>query len=144
MDAQPRGWHSARMFQAIASAMEVVLRTPMLLWRSDPAEYYSYLGEDLIEGRHKERSGDGDKPLWLNLGYWKEARTYPQAAEALAALVAERAELGPQDELLDVGFGFAEQDLFWVQRFGVKHITGVNITEMQVRRAQARVRERGL
>jgi microcystin synthetase protein McyJ len=132
------------MFTAIASAIENVLSTPRLIWRADPAEYYQHLGSDIVEGRHAERSLDGDRPLWLNLGYWKEARTYPQAAEALAALVAETAALGPTDELLDVGFGFAEQDLFWVQRFGVKHVTGVNITEMQVQRAQARVRERGL
>ncbi|HEX7480118.1 MAG TPA: methyltransferase domain-containing protein [Polyangiales bacterium] len=131
------------MFSSIVRAIEAALSTPKLLLRSDPAEYYRYLGDDVIEGQH-EGFVDPKKPLWLNLGHWKNARTYPQAAEAMAARVAEAAQLGPNDSLLDVGFGFAEQDMFWVERFGVRHITGVNITAMQVERAQARVRDRGL
>jgi microcystin synthetase protein McyJ len=131
------------MFSSIVRAIEAALSTPKLLLRSDPAEYYRYLGDDVIEGQ-REGFVDPKKPLWLNLGYWKNARTYPQAAEAMAARVAEAAQLGPNDSLLDVGFGFAEQDMFWVERFGVRHITGVNITAMQVERAQARVRDRGL
>jgi microcystin synthetase protein McyJ len=45
---------------------------------------------------------------------------------------------------LDVGFGFAEQDLFWIERFDVRHITGVNITQIQVDRGRERVELRGL
>lgn len=132
------------MLEAIARALNTAITTPRLLLRSDPADYYRYLGEDIVEGRFKERSDDTDKPLWLNLGYWKQAHTYPEAAEALATLVAEAAGLGSQDDVLDVGFGFAEQDFFWVRQFGVKHITGANVTEMQVRRAHARLQARGL
>ncbi len=131
------------MLSSIARAIEAALNTPKLLLRSDPTEYYRYLGDDVIEGQ-QEGFVDPNKPLWLNLGYWKTARTYPEAAQAMATRVAEAAQLGATDRLLDVGFGFAEQDLFWVEKFGVKHITGVNITPMQVERATARVRERGL
>ena len=77
-----------------------------------------------------------NKPLWLNLGYWKTARTYPEAATAMARLLAETAKLGPSDELLDVGFGYAEQDFFWLEHFGVKKISGLNITALHVERAE--------
>jgi microcystin synthetase protein McyJ len=128
---------------SVLKTLELLLVTPKFLLSGNPASYYEYLGDDVVEG---EREGfvDPDKPLWLNLGYWESARYYPDAAQALATLLAETAELGPNDELLDVGFGFAEQDLFWLQRYGVKRITGVNITAMQVERARKRVRDRNL
>jgi microcystin synthetase protein McyJ len=86
----------------------------------------------------------GDDVPWMNLGYWKTARTYPEAAAALAMLLAEAARLGPGDRVLDVGFGFGDQDLLWIDRSGVEHITGLNITELHVRKARARVEARGL
>lgn len=116
---------------------------PRLLLRSDPADYYQYLGDDVVEGE-TEGFQDPNKPLWLNLGYWEKARTYPDAASAMAQQLGEAAALGPKDRLLDVGFGFAEQDFYWLEHFNVAHITGVNITPMQVERSQARVKERGL
>jgi microcystin synthetase protein McyJ len=114
-----------------------------LLMRSDPVDYYQYLGDDLIEG---ESGGfqDPNKPLWLNLGYWDKARTYPEAASAMAQELGEAAGLVSSDRVLDVGFGFAEQDFYWLDRFKVAHITGLNITPMQVERAKRRVCARKL
>ena len=43
--------------------------------------------------------------LYLNLGYWKTARTIDEACEALATLVAEAAAMRPDDDVVDVGFG---------------------------------------
>ena len=116
---------------------------PRLLLHSNPADYYQYLGDDVIEG---ETQGfrDPRKPLWLNLGYWEKARTYPDAARAMALQLGEAAGLDKNDRLLDVGFGFAEQDFFWLEHFQVAHITGLNITPLQVERARARVEERNL
>ena len=116
---------------------------PRLLMRSDPVDYYQFLGDDVVEG---ETQGfrDPNKPLWLNLGYWEKARTYPDAASAMAQQLGEAAALGPSDRLLDVGFGFAEQDFYWLSKFDVGHITGVNITPMQVERSRQRVEERKL
>jgi microcystin synthetase protein McyJ len=131
------------MFSNFARAIEATLMAPKLFMSASPEQYYEYLGDDVVEGRH-ERFADPTKPLWLNLGYWKTARTYPEAAAALATCLAEFAALGPEDRLLDVGFGFAEQDLFWLQHYGVKHITGINITAMQVERAKERVQARQL
>ena len=82
--------------------------------------------------------------LYLNLGYWKDADTIDQACEALAALVGETAGIGPDDEVVDVGFGFADQDILWMQRFSPRRITGLNVTPSQVRLARARVARLGL
>ncbi len=82
--------------------------------------------------------------LWLNLGYWREARTLDDACTAMADLLAERAGMGSTDRVLDVGFGFADQDLRWARHPGVQAITGLNITASQVAVARARVAEAGL
>jgi len=131
------------MFSHVVRALKTIISTPAFLFSHSAEKYYEYLGDDVVEGHHS-RFVDPNKPLWLNLGYWKTARRYPEAAEALTSLLGTAAALGPNDEQLDVGFGFAEQDVYWVQNFGVKHITGVNITKMQVERATERVAQRGL
>ncbi|MCU0946223.1 MAG: methyltransferase domain-containing protein [Rubritepida sp.] len=82
--------------------------------------------------------------LWLNLGFWRDARTIEQACPALALRVAEAAGMGPSDEVVDVGFGFADQDMLWAERIGPRRITGLNVTPLHVRLGRARVRRRGL
>ena len=120
-----------------------LLRTPRLLWSKDAGDFYRNLGDDVLEG-HSDGFKDPNKPLWLNLGYWKRARRYPEAAADMARLLADAAKLGPTDEVLDVGFGFAEQDFLWLEQYGVKHITGLNITPLHVERANQRAKERKL
>ncbi|MBE9260685.1 methyltransferase domain-containing protein [Microcystis sp. LEGE 00066] len=87
---------------------------------------------------------DPNFPQWLNFGYWKEETTYNGACAALARKLAEVAELKAGDHLLDVGFGFAEQDLLWVRENNVSSIIGLNTTELQVEIAQERVAKAGL
>ena len=128
---------------AFLNTLRLVVRSVPLFFTKDAVDYYEFLGDDVIEGQ-EGNFRDPDKPLWLNLGYWNEARTYPEAATALAILVADAARLAPGKELLDVGFGFAEQDLLWLERYDLKRIVGLNITPMHVTRAQQRVRARGL
>jgi ubiquinone/menaquinone biosynthesis C-methylase UbiE len=86
-------------------------------------------------------SGEG---LYLNLGYWKTARTIDDACVAMAMLVAETAAIGPGNEVVDVGFGFADQDMLWMDRLGPARITGLNITASQVAMARDRVASRGM
>jgi microcystin synthetase protein McyJ len=125
------------------SFLNMLASMPRLLIRSDPADYYKYLGDDVVEGATDDFRNP-EKPLWLNLGYWKNAQTYPDAASAMARLLGGALELKPEDKQLDVGFGFAEQDFLWLAENNVSHITGLNITPMQVERAAARAQERGL
>lgn len=95
---------------------------------------------DLI-GRH---NAIGEKSLYLNLGFWKGGESYDEACQALAGVLAEEAGMVPGDEVLDVGFGFADQDLYWARVFAPKRITGLNIALSQVEEARRRVRELGL
>jgi len=85
-----------------------------------------------------------ERGMYLNLGYWPEARTIDEACEAMVELVGQTAGITSDDEVVDVGFGFAEQDIYWTRRFAPRRIIGVNITSEQVRLARARVRELGL
>lgn len=87
---------------------------------------------------------DPNIPQWLNFGYWKQETTYNGACAALARKLGEIAELSPGDKVLDVGFGFAEQDILWVRENNVDAITGINTTELQVEIAQKRVARAGL
>ncbi len=86
-----------------------------------------------------------EKRRYMNLGYWKTgARDLDAAGDALAALMAETAELMPADEVLDVGFGFADQDIEWVRTVGSKKIIGINIAAAQVEIARQRVAAEGM
>ncbi|UXA06952.1 class I SAM-dependent methyltransferase [Mycobacterium sp. SMC-2] len=114
-----------------------------LMRQKDAAAYYTVIGDDLIDFMN-EGYADESKPLWLNLGYWKAARTYPDACVAMVELLGTRAGLEPGDRVLDVGVGFAEQDLVLLDCFKVSHITGIDITPVHVEKGRERVAGRGL
>ncbi|MBK1650027.1 SAM-dependent methyltransferase [Rhabdochromatium marinum] len=80
-----------------------------------------------------------ERTRYLNLGYWEQAQTLDDACDALVRLVGERAGLEPDDQILDVGFGFGDQDLLWWREFHPKRIKGLNITASQVAVARERV-----
>jgi len=85
------------------------------------------------------------RTLFRNVGYWKDQpATLDDACEALAQLAGEAAQLAPGDRVLDAGFGFADQDMYWVEHFGPQRVVGVNVTRTQVDEARRRVAERGL
>lgn len=128
---------------AINSAARTVARSFSLLRQKDAAAYYTTIGDDVIDFMD-EQFTDDSKPLWLNLGYWKVARTYPEACTAMVELLGTRASLQPADTILDVGVGFAEQDFVLLQRFGVSRITGIDITPVHVDKARERVASLGL
>lgn len=110
---------------------------------SNAAHYYTFLGDDILELRH-EGFVDPSKELWLNVGHWQEAETYPAACEALAQRLGQRAQLASAAEVLDCGFGYAEQDFVWLATYPQLHITGINITPLHVERARLRAQARGL
>lgn len=87
----------------------------------------------------------GRQSMYLNLGYWSEgAKDYDEACEALARVLGQAAGLKKGAGVLDVGFGFGDQDMFWARRFECARITGLNITPSQVREARRRVEIAGL
>lgn len=120
----------------------IVSRVFSLFRKHQPGDYTS-LGDDVIPGLNGNFK-DPDKSLWFNLGYWKDARTYPNACAALARYVGEKARFTAQDKVLDVGFGYAEQDVLWCNEFDVRKIVGVNITKLQVDVAKERIKKLNL
>lgn len=99
---------------------------------------------DLVYDALSERHVMGDDSLYINLGFWKEAQTLDEAARHLAALLARETGFQKGDRVLDAGFGFADQDIQWANAFPGLRIAGINISPLQVRAAQQRVREAGL
>jgi cyclopropane fatty-acyl-phospholipid synthase-like methyltransferase len=89
-------------------------------------------------------SSPTERGLYLNLGYWRDAADLDAASDALAMLVGETAALGPEDAVLDCGFGFGDQDILWAQTLKPGRITGLNITASQVALARQRVANLGL
>ncbi|NKB64089.1 MAG: methyltransferase domain-containing protein [Gammaproteobacteria bacterium] len=84
-----------------------------------------------------------EESLYLNMGYWVDANTYDEACEALAIKLAESAELSEEEDVLDCGFGFADQDICWMRNFKPKSITGINVTPVQIKVGTERVAEAG-
>lgn len=128
---------------SIYRASRTVFQSFHLMRQKDAAAYYTMIGDDVIDFMN-EGYVDNSKPLWLNLGYWKVARTYPDACVAMVELLGTRAGLEPSDRVLDVGVGFAEQDFVLLDRFKVSHITGIDITAVHVDKGRDRVAKLGL
>ncbi|HEX6242378.1 MAG TPA: methyltransferase domain-containing protein [Polyangiales bacterium] len=86
-----------------------------------------------------------ERTMFRNLGYWKATpATLDDACEAMARLAAESADLGPNDRVLDAGFGYGDQDMYWMEHFRPREIVGINVTQSQLELAQKRVAERGM
>lgn len=124
-------------------AFWTVIRSFSLMRQKDAAAYYKLMGDDVIDFLNEGYANES-KPLWLNLGYWRDARTYPDACVAMVELLGTRAGLKSSDRILDVGVGFAEQDFVILDRFKVSHITAIDITPIHVEKGRDRVTRRGL
>lgn len=81
----------------------------------------------------------GGRTHWGNLGDWQDARTYPEACEALADRLASGLRLDETTRLVDVGFGCGDQILHWIRRYGVRHVAGLNLSHSQTELARRRV-----
>jgi erythromycin 3''-O-methyltransferase len=98
---------------------------------------------------HYDRLGDKASltrdTKFMNIGYWRDhPATLDDAARALIRLVATVAKLGPADRVIDIGCGFADQDLLWAEEYAVRSIDAVNISDYQLRVAEKRIAARGL
>ena len=86
-----------------------------------------------------------ERTLYRNVGFWKDGETdLDNASEALVQAAGEALELSPSDRLLDVGFGYGDQDLYLLEHFAPREITGINITRSQLEFASKRVAQKGL
>jgi ubiquinone/menaquinone biosynthesis C-methylase UbiE len=129
-----RGWMNLSQLKDLVS-----LQSLKLLFRSH--EYRVRLQYEIIG----HWSYFAEQTLFMNMGYWDSSTTsLDDACRAMARMVGERGEFSPQDQILDAGFGFADQDMFWIDTFAPRRIDGVNISPTQVRTGRKRVAERGL
>lgn len=122
---------------------KLMLNHPSKTFKTITGKKAHTLYTDMAEA-DKPQYKDLNKELWLNFGYWQQARTYDTACAALALELGKAVQLSPVDHLLDVGFGFGEQDVLWHKTFKPKHITGINITPLHVKVASMRVGLHGL
>ena len=87
----------------------------------------------------------GEESLFINFGYWKNnPSTMDEASRELARLMARSADFNASDIVADCGTGYGDQDILWINEFGVKHITGVNIAAEQIAISTRRADEAGL
>lgn len=87
----------------------------------------------------------GEESLFINFGYWKDnPTTLDEASRDLARLIARSADFNESDIVVDCGPGYGDQDILWVNEFGVEHITGINIATEQIAISTRRVKEAGL
>jgi erythromycin 3''-O-methyltransferase len=92
-----------------------------------------------------DRSRLTEKSSYRNMGYWKDdPGSLDEASQALADLLGEAAGLGPEGTVLDVGCGFAEQDVRWVERFSPHKIVGLDLVPSQVEAGRRRMARLGL
>jgi SAM-dependent methyltransferase len=80
----------------------------------------------------------GERTHYLNLGWWNGASTFDDASDALAEQLGLAADLSEGDTVLDVGFGFGDQDEYFLRRFRPARIVGLNITPLHVETARRR------
>ena len=65
----------------------------------------------------------GEESLFINFGYWKNnPTTMDEASRDLARLAARSADFNSSDTVVDCGPGYGDQDILWVNEFGVEKI----------------------
>ncbi|KAJ3522055.1 hypothetical protein NM688_g8932 [Phlebia brevispora] len=83
------------------------------------------------------------KTEWLNMGYWKDAKSFPDACEALALKVINAAHCAPGGRVLDVGHGSGESLLLQLQHPNVprpSELVGITSLAEHHKRALARTK----
>lgn len=89
-------------------------------------------------------NGGDSRTRWTNLGFWKDATTYPEAAAELARRVGKAAKLGPGDVVLDLACGHGDSLLMWVREFDVAKVVGIEPDPALVVEVTARIKALGL
>lgn len=81
---------------------------------------------------------------YLNLGYWENTNITKIACEQMIDEVISYANIQENQTVLDVGFGYGDQDIFIATKIPNLTIYGINISDIQVKKAQQQVEEKGL
>lgn len=81
---------------------------------------------------------------YLNLGYWENTNVTKIACEQMIDKVITYANIKENQTLLDVGFGYGDQDIYIATKIPNLNIYGINIIDKQVKKAQQQVEENGM
>lgn len=81
---------------------------------------------------------------YLNLGYWKNTNETKVACEQMIDQVIQFAPIQENQTLLDVGYGYGDQDIFIAKKIPHVTIHGLNIIDNQVKKAQEKIIENKL
>ncbi len=81
---------------------------------------------------------------WLNLGYWENTNKINKACEQLVIKLVDFCNLSNGQLILDVGFGYGEQDILLSKLFPNNEIHGININVNQVNIAKDKIKFNGL
>lgn len=78
---------------------------------------------------------------FMNMGYWAHgADSLDTACCELANQVAVAGAFAETDHILDVGFGFGDQELYWMETVGPARIVGVDISPYHIKIARRRIK----
>jgi cyclopropane fatty-acyl-phospholipid synthase-like methyltransferase len=106
-----------------------------------PETFYDLNGDHLL-------SADGSMPL-ANMGYWAGIESsapdrLERANLALFDLAIDAANLGAGARVLDIGSGFGGCAIRIAERIAGSHVTGVNLSRVQLATSQRLVQRAGL
>ncbi|GAA0347380.1 class I SAM-dependent methyltransferase [Streptomyces blastmyceticus] len=81
---------------------------------------------------------------YINIGYWEDGTRDPdRAGEDLALKLADIAGFKPGHTVLDVGFGYGEQDFAWLRGNRIHKVHGLEVTPRHVDGARAQAESEG-
>ncbi|MFF4406466.1 methyltransferase domain-containing protein [Streptomyces sp. NPDC001262] len=123
-----------RKVQSIGKAIQAVTT-------SDPATRV----RRLYELADPEKQFAHRATRYINIGYWEDGTEDPdRAGEALALKLADIAGFEPDHIVLDVGFGYGEQDLAWLRANRIHKVHGLEVSPRHVEGACAQAESEGL
>ncbi len=105
------------------------LRVGLIPTEEDARALYALLSPDNLPG---------ETSRFINLGYWADAQhqSYDAGAAALADRLAQAAHLTSARQILDVGFGYGDQLLRWLDTASPQALWGLNVSAPQLHHAR--------
>ncbi|TCD71471.1 hypothetical protein EIP91_008851 [Steccherinum ochraceum] len=91
-----------------------------------------------------ESTESAPRTEWLNMGYWKDISSFPEACEALALKMISAGNCQAGGRVLDIGHGSGDSLLLHLQHFSVPrpmHLTGITSLKDHHLRSLERVQQ---
>lgn len=125
----------------MANGPLIKLKIKMLYTKKDKNKI---IVQDMYDGLDRRIKNSISDCYYLNLGYWKNTNNTKKACEQMIDRVIQYSNLHKSQKLLDVGYGYGDQDIYIATKIPHLTIYGINITDNQVQQAQQKVIENNL